>query len=263
MIVDLPGYVAACAAGQLVSITKTASRAALAASWFSTIDLAGEPGAGVLAGTSLAAGIVPDHTKAGYPALNAFTGSHGHIQSLNFENSVACRMRLYDTLWKAGPYPFNAAQALAAQPSFSSRVPDGNFAGIEIWIEAVTAFTGNPTFSITHQAEDDSTGNVATLAAGLAPTIGRMLQIPLAAGKRGAKRIDNVACTVATVGTFNVLVMRRLAAMRVGLANVGDTHSVDRRGLVRVFDTSALTLIVAPDSTATGAPDVSPFIING
>ena len=56
-ITSFDGFIAS--AKQYLSVAKTAARTSVAASWFSVFDLAGKPGAGVLASTSTAAGVVP------------------------------------------------------------------------------------------------------------------------------------------------------------------------------------------------------------
>ena len=49
-ITTLDGLIAA--SKQLITWVKTATRTSIAAMWFSVFDLAGNPGAGTLAGTS-------------------------------------------------------------------------------------------------------------------------------------------------------------------------------------------------------------------
>lgn len=96
------------------SIKKTATRVSVAAAWFSVLDLAGNPGAGVLAGTNTAAGVAPDDLTAGMPLLRAFGGgATGYLEEVSFGNTVASRAMFNDLLWKGGAYPFNAAQALS------------------------------------------------------------------------------------------------------------------------------------------------------
>lgn len=251
-------------AKQNVSIVKTATRTTLAASWFSVFELAGNPGAGVLAGTSTTAGVVPTDATAGFPTLDAFGGGAvGYLAQVDFGSSVASRLKLFDCVFKAGAYAFNANTALSAQPSYASRMPGGSYGDTQIWIETVTAFTGNPTFTITYTNQAGTTGRTATLAAGLAPTLGRMLQIPLQAGDTGIQKIDNVACSVATVGTFNVLVMRPLWSGRVKIANDGDVHDWARTGLPVLFSDSALFLAVAADGTSSGVPELGLVVANG
>ena len=257
-----PGFVGA--AKQYASLVKTTSRVAIAASWFTTFDLAGNPGAGTLAGTSTAAGVVPTDATAGCPMIDAFGASAtGYLMQVDFGSSVACRMKLFDMVFKAGAYAFNANQALAAQPSYAARMPGGSYGDTMIYIEAVTAFTGNPTFTITYTNQAGTAGRTATLAAGLAPTVGRMMIIPLQAGDTGVQKIDNVTCTVATVGTFNVLVLRPLWSGRCKIANDGDVHDLSETAQAVLFADSALILAVAPDSTATGVPELEFVIANG
>jgi hypothetical protein len=67
---------------------------------------------------------------------------------------------------------------------------------------------------------------------------------------------------VASVGTFNVLVLRPLWAGRVRIANDGDVHGPDKTMMPVVFADSALVLGVCPDSTATGIPEMDIVIAN-
>lgn len=263
-ITTLDGLIAA--ASQRVGLIKTASRTSVAAIPFSVFDLTGNPGAGVLAGTSTAAGVVPTDATVGTPVINAFGGgATGYINTVTFGSTVACRLRIYDLLFKAGAYAFNANVNLAAQPSYSSRVLGGtDFTNTELWLEAVTAFTGNQTIQIGYTNEAGTSGrSTGAIATGVAPIVGRMLQLPMQAGDTGIQRVDSVVSTVSTAGTFNVLVMRRLWEGRVIVANSGDTHDMLKTGLPQIFADSALFLQVIADSTATGIPEVQLEIVNG
>lgn len=263
-ITTLDGLIAS--TKQRVRYTKTASRTTVANGWFSMIDLAGQPGAGVLAGTSTTAGVVPIDTTAGYPLLDAFGGSNlGYLGRVAFGNTVACRIAVFDRLFVAGAYAFNANTALTAQPSFAGRVPGTNYAGLEIWCEQVTAATGNQAVTVTYTNEG-GTGSRSTGAVGIgaAQTVGRTWQLPLQSGDSGVQLISNVQGTVATVGTFNVMVLRRLAEGRIGVANGLDRQSViDVGALLQVYTDSALYVMIAPDSTSSGSPDVDFQVVNG
>lgn len=263
-IISLDQYIAA--ASQRVGLIKTASRTSVAAIPFSVFDLAGNPGAGTLAGTSTTAGVVPTDATAGFPTINAFGGGAvGYIGGVTFGSTVASRLRLFDLLWKGGAYAFNAAVALSAQPSYAGRVLGGtDFTNTEIWVETVTAFTGNLSIAVTYTNQAGVTGRTTgTIATGVAPTVGRMLQLPLQAGDTGVQKIESVTSTVATAGTFNVLVMRRLWEGRCRLANDGDTHDFLKTGMPQIFADSALFLQVIADSTATGIPEIQFALVNG
>ncbi len=257
------GFIAS--AKQSISQIKTATRTSVAAAWFSVFDLAGNPGAGTLAGTSTTAGVVPTDATAGCPTINAFGGgATGYLAQVEFGSSVACRLKLFDMLFKAGAYAFNANTALSAQPSYSGRVPGGDYSDTQIWLEAVTAFTGNLSINVTY-TNQAGTGSrsTGTVALGLAMTLGRMIQLPLQAGDTGVQKIDNVTATVATAGTFNILVLRPLWSGRVKIANDGDVHDLAKTAMPEVFADSALILAVAADSTSTGIPELEYVIANG
>ena len=261
-ITTLDGYVAS--QKDNIEWMKSASRTTVANIWFSVFELAGQPGAGTLAGTSTTAGVVPTDATAGCPLIDSFAGgASGYLTRVDFSNTVACRIQLYDMLFKAGAYAFNASQTLSAQPSFVARCPDyvgGAVAGKgnEIWIETVTAFTGNQSIAVTYTNESGTTGRTTgTIATGVAPTLGRMLQLPLQAGDSGVQKIESVVSTVSTVGTFNVLVLRPLWSGRVPLAGFSDVHALDKTGMPRVYADSAIIALVRADSTSSGIPDLT------
>ncbi len=262
-ILTLDQYVAA--AKQRLPWIKTTTRTTVAAGWYSLFDIAGNPGAGALAGVSTAAGVVPDDTVAGYPGVNAFGGgATGYLSRIEFSNSVACRVAIFDRLFVAGAYAFNANTTLAAQPTYSARVPGGDYSGLEIWCEMVTAATGNQAVNVTYTNESGTAGKTTgATGIGAAQAIGRCWQLPLAAGDRGVQKVEVVVGSTATVGTFNVMVLRRLWTGRVKIANDGDVHDLLKTGMPQVFDTSALYVMVAADSTSSGVPELALQIANG
>lgn len=261
-ITTLDGLLAA--AKNYISMMKTASRTTVAAGWFSVFELTGNPGAGVLAGTSTTAGVVPTDATAGCPTITDFAGgATGYLAQVDFGNSVACRIKLFDMVWKAGAYAFNASQALSAQPSYASRMPGGSYGDTQLWVEAVTAFTGAPTITVTYTNQDGVTGRTAGGATGVVLTLGRMIQLNLQAGDTGIQKIDNVVATIATAGTFNLLVLRPLWSGRCRIANDGDAHDFAKVGMPVVFGDSALMMAIAADGTSSGIPEIELVIASG
>jgi len=263
-ITTLDGLIGA--SKQRVRWTKTTTRTTVANGWFSMFDIAGQPGAGTLAAGNTANGIVPTDLTAGYPIMTAFAGgATGYLGAATFGNSVACRIAVFDRLFVAGAYAFNANTALASQPSFSSRVPSTNYAGLELWVEQVTAATGNQAVTVQY-TNQDGTGSRSTGAVGIgaAPTVGRCWNLPLQSGDSGVQLISNVQGTVATVGTFNVMVLRRLAEGRIIAANNMDRQSViDLGALQEMYAESALYVLIAADSTSSGLPEVNSQVVSG
>jgi len=272
-IASQDGLVAALAGGQDVVFNK-ASRTTVAFGWFSTFDLTGQPGAGTLAGSSTAAGVVPTDATAGCPPINAFSGANsGYIGGLAFASTVACRLRLSDMVFKAGAYGFGAGTTtLSAQPSYAARMPGGDYKSTEIWIEVSTAFVTGTAWQVqvTYTNQDGTAGKStvilpATTAANL--TLGRMYKLDLAAGDTGVQKIESVIVTnggtAMTAGAFNVLVLRKLFDVRVPLAGFGDNYGPEKTLLKDVFTDSALIVQIAADSTASGVPDLLVTVING
>lgn len=268
MITTRDGLIAAQTAAQRLRILKTTTRTSVAAIPFSVFDIAGDPGAGTLAGGSTAAGVVPTDATSGCPTVNAFTGDTGYVTRFEASSSVACRVALYDLLFKAGAYAFNADTTLASQPSYAGRVtfnPGGvvDYKGTELWIEAATAFTGSPSFQVNYLDQDGNAGYTGVVASGAALIIGRMLKLPFAAGDTGVQQVTRVRGTVASAGTFNVLVMRKLAEARIRVANDQIVQGFDLTGMPQVFADSALVAVITADSTSTGLPELVVDIANG
>ena len=256
-ITTLDGLIAC--AKQKVTLLKTASLTAVGASPISNFHIAGNPGAGVLAGTSTTTGTVPTDATAGCPLINAFGGSAtGRLLNVDYGSTVACRIAVYDMLWKAGAYAFNANTSAQTSTSWSSRVPGGtDYTGCELWYEQVTAGTLVQNVAVTYTNQAGTSGrSTGTFACPAAMILGRMTQIPLAAGDSGVQAVSGVLGTVASAGTFNILVMRQLWTGRVMIANDGDLHDYLKTGMPQVFADSALRLVVTPDSTAAGLPEV-------
>jgi len=263
------------AASQRVSLLKTGGRTTVSTFPFSVLDLAGNPGAGVLPGTSTTAGVVPNSSTAGFPSLNAFAGAAiGYINKIEFSNTTPSRFLLFDLVFKAGAYAFTAGtSSLTAQPSYSARMLGGtDYTNTEIWIEVSTAFATGTAWQVqvTYTNQAGTTGRTSIISAAQAAaalTQGKMFMLGLQTGDTGVQKIESVIVTnggtAMTAGAFNVLVMRRLWQGRVRIANDGDVHDMFKTGLVQIFDSSALFLVVAGDSTSTGAPELVMEVVSG
>ena len=253
------------AAKQRIIMYKSASRTSVGSSACSVFDIAGFPGAGVLAGTSTTTGVVPTDATAGCPDISAFGGgATGYISRIEGSNTVPCRIVLYDMLWKAGAYAFNVSTSGNTPASFSSRIPGGtDYTGLELWYEQVTAGTLVQNVNVTYNDENGASSSTGTYAMPAAMILGRMQQIPLAAGDKGIQGVTGVVGTVASAGTFNLLIMRRLGEIRIRVANDGIIQDALMTGMPEVFADSALRFLVVADSTATQLPELVVDIANG
>jgi hypothetical protein len=167
-------------------------------------------------------------------------------------------------LWKGGAYPFNAAVTDQTPTSYASRLPNTDYKGLELWYEQVTASTGIQSVNVTYINQDGTTGRTTgVVSQGTAGIVGRMTPLPLQAGDSGIQGVTGVAGSVATAGTFNILVMRPLAEVRIRVANDAVIQDLLMTGAPIVYADSALRYIVTADSTATQLPDLQIDIRNG
>ncbi len=261
-IATLDGYIAA--VKQRIPMVKTVARTSVALIPFSVFDLAGDPGAGVLPGTSTAAGVVPTDATAGCPAINFSTGV-GYLSKIEYGNTVIGRIHVHDMLFKAGAYSYAAGTtSLSSQPSYLARTPDGIANGCEIWIEVATAFLTGTAWQVqityTNQAGTPARSSIISVAqAAAALTLGKMFQIALQSGDSGVQKIESVIVTnggtAMTAGTFNVLVLRPLTTdLRIRIANEGGVYDLLSTGMPIVYSDSALIMVIAADSTSTALP---------
>lgn len=273
-ISTLDGYIGA--SKQRIPFVKTATRTSVALIPFSVFDIAGNPAAGTLAGTSTANGVVPTTATNGTPNINPFGGSAvGYLTKVEYYSSVLSYLYLYDLLFKAGNYAYNSGTTnLSSQPAISSRCPDysggstfGN--GNEIWIEVVAAMTNATAWQVqvTYTNSAGTTGRTSIVSAAQAAaalTVGKMFQLALQAGDSGVQKIESVIVTTgaATAGSFNVLIMRKLWSNRIAIANSGGIDDILKTGAPIVYEDSALVMVVQPDSTSTGLPNLNIEISN-
>jgi hypothetical protein len=259
-ITTLDEYIAA--TKQRITWMKTGTRTLVAAMPYTVFDIAGSPGAGTLAIGNTANGVVPTDATAGYPVIGTFSGNTGYISKVEFGSSVACCFDVYDRLFACGAYNYNADTTLASQPSYSGRIPT-NYSGLQLWVEQVTVGTGVQHVQINYLDQDGNAGDTGDVTLITTTPVGRMAQIPFAAGDNGIQQITRVRGATATGGTFNVMVLRPLWFGRVVCANGGDVHDLLNTGQPRIYEDSALYTILYADSTAVGLPDISMQIAMG
>ena len=103
--------------------------------------------------------------------------------------------------------------------------------GLELWVEAVTAFTRNLSIAVTYLDQDGNAGTTGTVSTGIAPIVGRCIRLPLASGDTGLRTITGVTATVSTAGTFNILIVRPLAKMRIPFAGYSENRDLYGTGM--------------------------------
>lgn len=216
--------------------------------------VAGTPGAGAGNPSNTANGVVPDNTTTGAASIANFSGTgyltraECHLAAGPLSAATYGFLSVYDRLWHAGAYSFNSNVTLSAQPSYSGRLPTvgGNpdYTGLEIWIENASNFTGTLNVVVTYTDQDGNTGHSTGTVTNSNTTNTLMTRCPLAAGDVGVRKIESVVASVATVGTFNVLVVRPLWRWITPFMSMDQLYAkprwLDQTMMPVVFPTSCL-----------------------
>ena len=209
---------------------------------------AGFPAAGTLSGGSTtAAGVIPTVATAGCPGIPSFGGLTGYLTKMDWASNNGGRCYwVFDLLWKAGAY--TTASNTVVSPPALTRVPGGDFKGLEIWIEAVVTFVGTAVVTIEYDDENGAPRSVATTLVA-AMDAGRTTRVSLPTA--GVQRVTRVIEAGATGGTFNVVILRRLATslnpLFIAPSNsngiVQPTMNYLQLGFPQVYEDSALYFI--------------------
>lgn len=219
--------------------------------WRSFLTVSGEPGAGSFAVGNTANGLVPTDTLAGVPALH-FASGNGYISALEVAATSAGRFMLIDRVFHCGSYNFDANTTLASQPSYSGRIPNGDYSGTQIFFEQATNATGIQNVTVTYTDQD---GNLAATTGAVAGTnnqsAGSTVPMPFAAGDSGVQKIESVVGSVASGGTFNVIVGRILAHFSVReTTSINHVRNFEQLAMPEIFPTSCLQPLHYSISTA-------------
>lgn len=228
---------------QLVAFRKGAV-AGSANTWKTAFTTGGVPPAGSASPSNTANGIVPTDATAGYPNIQ-FGSGNGYLTFCELSSNVVGRIFVFDRLFHAGAYAFNDSVTLASQPSYSVRVPNTDYSGLQLWYEQVTNATGAQNVAVTYTDQAGNTGHTTgTVAMPSTLTVGSCLQFPLAAGDCGLQKIESVVGSVASAGTFNLFVARPLLLLGAQQTSTLYSRNLEQNGLPQVYADSALSYLV-------------------
>jgi hypothetical protein len=161
-----------------------------------------------------------------------------------------------------------ATTNFASQPAITQRLIGGVVgADMEILIEINAAVSATATTIAVGYTNESGTAGRTTGASGSLSgfTNKRVINMPLQAGDKSVQKIDSVTVggVVATTGSFNVILARKLSEYDIRVANGLDAQSWDLTGAPIVFQDTALWPVIQPDSTASGLPNWTNTIVSG
>lgn len=253
---------------QRIPLIKTNSVTTVAGIPFTLIDRAGFPVAGALNPSQTTNGVVPVDTDAGYPVIEAPTGSNKlYISRVAINASVSMSIELFDVLFRAGqttiPTSGTTTVALTSRPSFATRVPyqvDGvtrDWSQVQLFIMMSVAGSNHAhSCSIDYLDQGGVAGNTGNQSTQNL-SVNRLIRCPLAAGDTGVQEITgyNVNGATSSTGAVSVMAMRSLGKFRTQ-GGLNSVYGPDYTGLPQVFADSAILAVCYADSTSSGVPSV-------
>lgn len=241
--------------------------------WYHTLLSDGEPAVANDIPGNTANGIIISSPNTAYPTIAPFGGSNtGYISALRIASNMSydVRYQIVDHLFSIGPFSAaNTSLQSITTPSWSSRIPGGNYNQTQVW---VTAGNGSgataPTIKLDYL---DQNGSAANSTYTLPQALNRRAPIwrfPLAAGSTGISALTGLTQTNASsTGNICVWVTRSLIsnipAGDLITRNIhGDRLAFHMTGLPIVQANSALALICFPPN-ALGVPVIEVDIVEG
>lgn len=253
---------------QVIPFVKTTSINTVAGQPSTLITPAGFPVAGSLNPASTTNGTVPTDATAGFPLIEAPTGSNKlYISRVNIAASVAMSIELFDLLFYAGqttiPTSSTTTVALTSRPGFTSRVPfqvDGStrdWQEVQLFLYSAVAWSNHAhSCSIDYLDQGGAAGNTGNIST-QNYAVNRMIRMPLAAGDTGVQELTgyNVNGVTSATGAVVACAMRSLGKFRTQ-GGLSTCYGPDYTGLPQVFGDSAILAVVYADSTSSGIPNL-------
>lgn len=251
-ITTMSELVAALGGAQRMAVTK-AGVTGVAGGYTSMFAAAGQPGAGSLAIGNTTTGVIPtDATAGAFPFNNPFAPALTYLAAARFASSSLGTLVLYDRLWHGGSYTSVNGTISSSTTTAIDRYATG--AGVELWAEINAALSATATtIQVTYVDQGGTGGNTASATLLASSIASRMYPFTLAAGDSGIRQITAITGSAAPTGTFNLVMLRRIAEIPIVVAGVAASLDFADLGLPQVADNACIAMFMNTNSTSTGA----------
>lgn len=228
--------------------------AVVAGGWSSQWSKAGNPSAGSLSVGNTTTGAVPTKATTGAPTFsNPTGGALTYLVGMEAASSQVLGVTLFDRVWHAGSFtPTSGAIAGFTGATTPDRPAAGAF---EIWAEINTALSAAAhTVTLTYVNEGGTGSRTATIVLPASAPQGRLYQAELQGSDMGAQSLSAISGSATPpTGSYNILLLRRLATVAVPLANNWYFRSALDLNAPQIYDDSCLMLGLL--TTGTTAPN--------
>lgn len=218
-------------------------------------------GAVAAAANKSAGGGVPVDSDSGYPFFTNSGAGELRLAKLALAMQTPGTLLVFDKAWEAQGFVgnLNTAQTLTGFTAVNR--PDANGTGLELWADITTLIGTTATTVTCSYTNSANTSGRTTQAAAIGGTglreVNRAIPIPLQAGDTGVKSIASMTllATTGTAGAINLMLLKRLATIPVGISYGPGMFDFAKLGLPLVSSDAALTFIYLAGTTTSGAID--------
>lgn len=261
-ITTADGLIAGYSSAQRVPFTK-ASITTTSGNIYTLLNVSGQPGTGSLSIGNTTTGAIPDNTLSGaYPFTNPGSGN-SYLARMTVMSSTTGTLVLYDRVWHGGSYSF-ANGTISSSTTTAVTRPDSTGANLELWAEINTVMSATAcTLTVTYTNQAGTTGQSATCTLSASTPTQRMQPFALASGDTGIRQITNIAGSAAPTGSFNLVILRRIA--EVGIANTYVATDLDLNELAmpQITNSSCLCMMWCAGGSSSGTILGSATVIQG
>lgn len=236
--------------GQRRPISKT-SFTTVAGAYSTLLNATGQPGAGTLTISNTTTGVIPTSaTDGAVPFTNPGAGN-SYLMQAEFSSSSPGSIIIYDRLQHSGSYSFASGNINTTDQTAVDR--DSTGAGVEVWCEVNGALSATAcTLTITYTDQSGNTGATGTCVVPASAITARMFPFVLAAGDSGVRSIENLAGSAAPTGSFNIVMLRRLGTVEMGIAGISGIKDFAALGMPRIYDNACICLLMNTNTTTSG-----------
>lgn len=243
-----------------IVIDKASLANAAAGQFFSLWRATGVPGQGAIPG----AAAICNNTLLGAMGFTQQTApATSYLAWLRMVTSNATMaVEIHDRLAHMGGLngTLNTAQTVGVDitgttDNLAARRGDTNYSDVSWWLEVYTDLGGtgvNATVAVTY--DDASTGNLAAVALGATPRVGRMYPLVPAVAGRFIRAVTSVtlSATTGAAGSFGITATRLRGAVDTLVANKPEAADWALLGLPEILNSSCLFPLVICSTTTTG-----------
>jgi hypothetical protein len=219
--------------------------------YISLWDAVGEPAAGSLSIGNTTTGLIPTDATAGAFSFANPSSGNSYLGKVTVSCQNVGTLILYDRLHHSGSYTSANGNINTTDMTAIDRYSTGE--GAEIWVEIATALSAlATTLTVQYTDQAGSTSATATCVVPASAAARRMFPFTAVIGTLGVRSIENLSGSAAPTGTFNLVILRRLAEIPMSVSGQQVTFDWSDIGISRIYNDACIAMMMQTASGGSG-----------